>query len=284
MISALSQLSVFFLVFVCEAFSSLPHPKAFSLTNNLALNMATKHAAASVSNWRLLPRDATEDEINGMLSLRSEWSVDQYKASLDLYDDLMACDDAYVAPLIHDALNVLDHAYRLYGPESVICSYNGGKDAVVILHLIRAAHAHYHRRKNDDASTPIRPRVVYFEHPDEFPEILALLDESVTEYDLDMIAFEKDTKFGDGLQILVDHNIPSGGGTAVFPLAFVLGTRSTDPNAGAQGQFAPSSHYMPPFMRVNPVLDWTYGHVWHFLRLYHLPCKLLSHCTYTHVC
>jgi 3'-phosphoadenosine 5'-phosphosulfate sulfotransferase (PAPS reductase)/FAD synthetase len=281
MISALSKLSVFFLLFVCEAFSSLPSPKAFSLSNYLALNMATKPAAASVSNWRLLPKDSTGDEINVMLSLRSEWSVDQYKASLELYDNLMACDDAYVAPLIHDALNVLDHAYRLYGPESVICSYNGGKDAVVILHLVRAAHAHYHRRKNTGASTPIRPRVVYFEHQDEFPQILTLLDESVTDYDLDMIAFEKDTKFGDGLQTLVDHNIPSGGGTA-FPLAFVLGTRSTDPNAGAQGQFAPSSHYMPPFMRVNPVLDWTYGHVWHFLRLYHLPCKFFN--ALTHVC
>ena len=28
---------------------------------------------------------------------------------------------------------------------------------------------------------------------------------------------------------------------------------------------------MPPFMRINPVLDWSYGHIWHFLRLYQLP-------------
>ena len=32
---------------------------------------------------------------------------------------------------------------------------------------------------------------------------------------------------------------------------------------------------MPPFLRVNPILDWTYGHVWHFLRLFELPyCSL----------
>ncbi len=61
-----------------------------------------------------------------------------------------------------------------------------------------------------------------------------------------------------------------------FSLVIVLGTRSNDPNAGTQGQFSPSSHYMAPFMRVNPILHWTYGHVWHFLRLYHLPCKLAS--------
>ncbi len=45
--------------------------------------------------------------------------------------------------------------------------------------------------------------------------------------------------------------------------------------AGSQGIYAPSSHYMPPFLRVNPILDWNYGQVWHFLRTFQLPyCKL----------
>jgi len=276
MISALSKISGFLFLFACDAFSSSPAPKIFvsTVSNSRSMSTSTQHASA-VSNWRVLHKTATVDEISGILSLHPDWARDQYNAALELYDKLMDCDDAYVAPLIKEALNVLDHAYRLYGPESVICSYNGGKDAVVILHLVRAAHAHHYRHKNDDQVIPIRPRAVYFDHPDEFTEILALLDENSREYDLDMLAFEKGIKFGEGLQTLVNHNIPSGGSNVAFPLAFVLGTRSTDPNAGAQGQFAPSSHYMPPFMRVNPVLSWTYGHVWHFLRLYHLPyCTL----------
>jgi len=68
----------------------------------------------------------------------------------------------------------------------------------------------------------------------------------------------------------VDNNIPHEMDEMNFPMSFVLGTRTTDPNAGKQGAFAPSSHYMPPFMRVNPILEWTYGHVWHFLRLFQL--------------
>ena len=48
--------------------------------------------------------------------------------------------------------------------------------------------------------------------------------------------------------------------------AFVLGTRKADPNAGGQQFFEPSSDWMPPFMRVNPILGWGYAEVWEFLR------------------
>merc|ERR1712151_866203 len=64
-------------------------------------------------------------------------------------------------------------------------------------------------------------------------------------------------------------------------LAFVLGTRHDDPNAGSQGKFAPSSSWMPPFMRVNPIIDWTYGQVWHFLRVFELPYSDLYDNGYT---
>jgi FAD synthetase len=97
--------------------------------------------------------------------------------------------------------------------------------------------------------------------------MLDFLRQTVARYDLDMVAFERGTKFPRGLEVLVD--------ASEGPVAFVLGTRSGDPNAGGQGYFSPSSHYMPPFLRVNPILDWSYGHVWHFLRLFQLPyCSL----------
>ncbi|KAL5995960.1 hypothetical protein ACLOJK_026033 [Asimina triloba] len=40
--------------------------------------------------------------------------------------------------------------------------------------------------------------------------------------------------------------------------AIFLGTRIGDPNAVGQEQFSPSSPGWPPFMRVNPILDWSY--------------------------
>jgi FAD synthetase len=236
---------------------------------------AAQQEAAIPNNWRVIPSEA--DDYSHYLVDRAPWSEAQWEESLALYDHFHNCSDSYVSPGIKDALNALDNAFRLYGPHSVICSFNGGKDAVVILHLLRAAHANYYRSTGE---TPIRPRVVYFEHENEFSEIIGFLKEAVTQYDLEMVAFEQGVKFSQGLEILVKHNLLPGC-NITFPMAFVLGTRSSDPNAHGQDHFAPSSHYMPPFMRVNPVLNWSYGHVWHFLRLFHLPYCTLYDAGYT---
>jgi len=236
---------------------------------------AVTTGTSAVPNWRLIPKEA--DDYKAHLVDRPSWSENQYRESLELYEQLTSCSDSYVSPGIQSALETLDHAYRLYGPESVICSFNGGKDAVVILHLVRAVHAKYY---NATGTTPIRPRAVYFNNHDEFSEVTAFLEDSVSTYDLDMVAFEHGVGFAAGLNILVEHNFVGGSTTTntnrlTLPMAFVLGTRDSDPNAAGQDRFCPSSDWMPPFMRVNPVLEWNYGLVWHFLRLFKLPyCSL----------
>ena len=48
--------------------------------------------------------------------------------------------------------------------------------------------------------------------------------------------------------------------------AFIMGTRRSDPNGIHAERFEPSSGGWPPFMRINPILDWTYANVWSFLR------------------
>eukprot|EP00168_Porphyra_purpurea_P019437 TRINITY_DN7754_c0_g1_i1.p3 TRINITY_DN7754_c0_g1~~TRINITY_DN7754_c0_g1_i1.p3 ORF type:complete len:148 (+),score=37.39 TRINITY_DN7754_c0_g1_i1:1-444(+) len=63
--------------------------------------------------------------------------------------------------------------------------------------------------------------------------------------------------------------------------AFVLGTRRDDPHGGRMAPFEPSSPGWPPFMRVNAVLGWSYGDVWHFLRRWRLPYAPLYDAGYT---
>lgn len=136
------------------------------------------------------------------------------------------------------------------------------------MHLHRAALANYYRDNsncNNGGNAMYAPRVIYFSNVLEFPEITKLLERTVQEYNLDMLSFNN-TTFVDGLKSLTsDGN----------QLAFVLGTRVGDPNSEGQEFFTPSSNWMPPFMRVNPIINWNYGTVWKLLRSFDLPyCSL----------
>jgi len=261
-------------------------------------------------NWRTVASNSPPTSVNIVSPFAHNfnnnfvnvpWSKKSFQLSLNLYQTLSSCPDSYISPLIKEALDSLEHAYRLYGPESVIGSFNGGKDAVVILELMRAAHAKYYHDQitavNDSENSDelmdftrtisLRPRVIYFNNKLEFPEVYKFVQETVKEYDLDMIAFDEGVGFVDGLRILVKENyispcpLANSATTPPYPIAFVLGTRTTDPNAGKQGIFSPSSTWMPSFMRINPVLNWSYGHIWHFLRLFKLPYCTLYNDGYT---
>ena len=192
---------------------------------------------------------------------------------------MRADDDPYMSTQLHTALDVVEQALRLYGPSHVFASYNGGKDAVVVMHLLRVALAHHVQAHELDepsfSSSPSslppfipRPRLVYFEQPStEFPEVKSLVTQTTQRYDLDLRVYQ-DIPFAQGLKACIESE---GGG----PLAFLLGTRKGDPNCKEQETFAPSSTWMPAFMRVNPILNWTYGEIWHFLRMFDLPyCSL----------
>jgi hypothetical protein len=74
-------------------------------------------------------------------------------------------------------------------------------------------------------------------------DLAARATKQVAAYAMDMRRYPKDVRAA--LRTIVAES--------ARPLAFVLGTRRGDPNCGEQGAFAPSSSYMPPFMRVNPV-------------------------------
>eukprot|EP00584_Thalassiosira_punctigera_P016619 CAMPEP_0172554626 /NCGR_PEP_ID=MMETSP1067-20121228/55516_1 /TAXON_ID=265564 ORGANISM="Thalassiosira punctigera, Strain Tpunct2005C2" /NCGR_SAMPLE_ID=MMETSP1067 /ASSEMBLY_ACC=CAM_ASM_000444 /LENGTH=767 /DNA_ID=CAMNT_0013343031 /DNA_START=294 /DNA_END=2597 /DNA_ORIENTATION=- len=270
----------------------------------IAANANGGSGAAPHPNWRVVDVHKSEERSAcspfchplpdespaGAAATAAPWSRSACQAALDLHERMRMCTDPFIAPILKSTLHDIEMSYRLYGPFCMVGSYNGGKDAVVIFHLMRAVHAHHcsEMQKADDGFMIPRPRVIYFQHSDEFPEILSLLDETVEKIDVDMLAFKEGVSFGEGLKYLVERNIaPRKEGLSFHrpdsesplppphPLAFILGTRKDDPNAGSQGVYAPSSHYMPPFLRVNPILDWTYGQVWHFLRLFELPyCSL----------
>ena len=158
----------------------------------------------------------TEDDFPARpIATAAPWSRPAFQSALALHQRLKTCTDPYISSMLKSSLHDLEMAYRLYGPFSMVGSYNGGKDAVVIFHLMRAVHANYcremqmlndnqcsdetngngynyeHENDCDQHFMIPRPRVIYFQHQDEFPQVLSLLHQTVNKYDVDMLAFEE---------------------------------------------------------------------------------------------
>ena len=183
--------------------------------------------------------------------------------------------------------------------EGLALSFNGGKDSTVILHLLRVA-LHLEGFRAEDAGATggegttgdagvgvevtaggalppgeqLGITVFYFESQSEFPDIEAFVRET-------------DRRFGLGLRRLQGsfqarlEELVAGSVGAPPMQGVVLGTRIGDPNAPDQSFFCPSSDGWPPFMRVNPVLDWDYAAVWDFLHTAGVPYSQLYDDGYT---
>ncbi|KAF7818655.1 FAD synthase [Senna tora] len=135
--------------------------------------------------------------------------------------------------------------------EEVAFSFNGGKDSTVLLHLLRAGYfLHKGGQNSPNGSLNDFPiGTIYFESPCAFPEINSFTYETAATYGLQIDNIRLDFKAG--LEALLKSK----------PIrAIFLGVRIGDPTAVGQEQFSPSSLGWPPFMRVNPILDWSYSY------------------------
>ncbi|XP_043804724.1 uncharacterized protein LOC110627543 isoform X3 [Manihot esculenta] len=171
------------------------------------------------------------------------------------------CDDRRLKTKYNNAIYVIQRALTLYSIEEVAFSFNGGKDSTVLLHLLRAGYFLHKEAQNcSDRGLNCFPiRTIYFESNSAFPEINSFTYDTASRYGLQLDIISLDFKCG--LESLLKAN----------PIkAIFLGVRIGDPTAVGQEQFSPSSPGWPPFMRVNPILDWSYRDVWAFI----LTCKV----------
>jgi FAD synthetase len=154
--------------------------------------------------------------------------------------------------VLRDALDVMFEAMQRYGSSRIATAFNGGKDATVVLHLALAAAA----------GEPVQ--CMYLVEKDAFPEVDLFVRDTARIYGFKVV--EQEGGFKAGINAFVEER---------GVVAFVMGTRRSDPHAETLQAFTPSTEGWPDFMRVNPILDWEYSHVWEFLRAFELPhCSL----------
>ncbi|KAL0316202.1 UNVERIFIED_CONTAM: FAD synthase [Sesamum radiatum] len=177
---------------------------------------------------------------------------------MEIHKAVEESDDIRLKTKYNNAIYVIQRALALYSVEEVAFSFNGGKDSTVLLHLLRAGY-YLHKAGtnlstrdpvNDEITFPIR--TIYFESSSAFPEINSFTYDTAFVYKLQMDIIRLD--FKSGLEALLKDK----------PIrAIFLGVRIGDPTAVGQEQFSPSSPGWPPFMRVNPILDWSYRSVFY---------------------
>lgn len=125
------------------------HKSLFKLSNygsngsNIIQKSTALFSSSSSSTNAILPSSQPTSSSSSSITNMNDHYNNHYIDSLQFYHTLRNCKDQYLSQHINHALDVLTDAYRLYGSNYLISSYNGGKDADVIMHLLRAVAAKY---------------------------------------------------------------------------------------------------------------------------------------------
>lgn len=201
---------------------------------------------------------------------------------MELYDAITEHKDFHH---VKHALELVEKCISDFGPGNCAMSFNGGKDCIVVFHLLRAAMAHHASIQEapslsiSSPSSPIQSAppsstslstctFFYLRIYDEFPEVVEFMKQTEAKY-----KFTYDTiqgpSYKEALFKLVDK----------YPTVkcVFMGQRKGDPGVKGIGQIALTDPGWPQFYRVNPLLNWSYSEIWDFLREFELPyCDLYN--------
>lgn len=161
-------------------------------------------------------------------------------------------------------VKTIEKSFFDYKPEELCVSFNGGKDCCVVLYLVYAVALHL------GIKFPLNAFLI--EIKDQFKEmnnfVQSLTKSKYTKQIIEFIYFNDSKTMKESL-IELKEICPSIKG--IF-----IGTRRSDGDYFKNLQpFAYTDADWPQYMRVNPILDWTFSEIWFFIRLLKLPyCSL----------
>ncbi|XP_017065017.1 probable FAD synthase [Drosophila eugracilis] len=146
----------------------------------------------------------------------------------------------------------------IYSVEELIFCFNGGKDCTVLLDLLMR----FLRQENiSSGDIPM----LYIKSGDSFAEIDDFVERCVRNYRVELVEYEGSLK-----EALTHMAADMPRIKAVF-----VGSRNTDPYCQHLAPMQPTDNDWPPMMRLNPLLEWGYHDVWHYIHMNSVPyCSL----------
>jgi len=183
---------------------------------------------------------------------------------------------------IRESVEVIAQARALYNEKDQLwMAFNAGKDCMVMYYLTKIAI--YRELSKKESEKEIKKEVkkemqqidfVYFEEPNSFEEVEEFFGLFCEEEGLKCQKRTRDIK--KELAELQEK----------YPVkAILLGTRTNDPYCENLSHFSPTDidKGWPAVMRVNPIIDWSLGQVWDFIKSFEIPyCQLYDE-GYTHL-
>lgn len=179
--------------------------------------------------------------------------------------DKLSQEDSDLGRKVKNSLQIINESIDKYGKDALCIAFNGGKDCTAILHLYHASLA---LRKTTGLNS-----IYIASENDLFDEMEEFLETTHQRYQMNVIRQNGGIK--EALQNLKD--------TETSIKAILMGTRIDDPHGKYVKEFSLTDvdKGWPEFMRVNPILHWTYEDVWLFIRRLHLPYCVLYDRGYT---
>lgn len=175
------------------------------------------------------------------------------KSPSTLHDFLKLVDaKCSVTNKVRGSIDVIETAIRRYGVPKLAFSFNGGKDCTVLLDLLSRIPGVLSDLKVFYFNSSSNPE------KENFSELTSFIESSVQRYGIRNFHEIRESSIKTGLDRV--H--------LMYPdvEAIFLGVRATDPFCASLNHFQNTDKGWAPLVRVSPILQWSYGEVWTYLR------------------